>query len=76
MEAVLIHANSADLNKKHDVAFHLGIHCLSKYPFRGFQFTKGWPGNTEITNGPRREKTCFQGLWSGIAQSNVLKYIY
>ena len=22
-------------------AFHLGHHCLSKYPFRGFLYTKG-----------------------------------
>ena len=22
-------------------AFHLGLHCLKKYPFRGFQFTNG-----------------------------------
>ena len=21
-------------------AFHLGLHCLPKYPFRGFQYTK------------------------------------
>ena len=25
----------------HFVAFHLGVHCLQKYPFRGFQYTKG-----------------------------------
>ena len=25
----------------HYAAFHLGLHCLSKYPFRGFQNTKG-----------------------------------
>ena len=24
----------------HYAAFHLGLHCLSKYPFRGFQCTK------------------------------------
>ena len=23
-------------------AFHLGLHCLLKYPFRGFPFTKGY----------------------------------
>ena len=23
------------------VAFHLGLHCLPEYPFRGFQYTKG-----------------------------------
>ena len=25
----------------HYVAFHLGLHGLSEYPFRGFQYTKG-----------------------------------
>ena len=25
----------------HHAAFRLGLHCLSKYLFRGFQFTKG-----------------------------------
>ena len=24
------------------LAFHLGLHCLSKYPFRGFLYTKGY----------------------------------
>ena len=77
MKAVFILANSADLDEmQHNAAFHLGIHFLSKYPYRGFQFTKGWPGNNEITNGHRREKTCFQGLWQGNAQSSLLSYIY
>ena len=25
----------------HYAEFHLGLHCLTKYPFRGFQYTKG-----------------------------------
>ena len=25
---------------QHYAAFHLGLHCLPKYPFRGFQYTK------------------------------------
>ena len=25
----------------HYAAFHLGLHCLPKYPFRGFWYTKG-----------------------------------
>ena len=30
-------ANSSDLDEiQHDVAFHLGLHCLPKYSFRGF----------------------------------------
>ena len=24
----------------HDAAFHQGLHCLPKYPFRGFWYTK------------------------------------
>ena len=35
-------ANSADPDEMLQyVAFHLGLHCLQKYPLRGFQFTKG-----------------------------------
>ena len=31
-------ANGADPDEMpHCVAFHLGLHCLPKYPFRGFQ---------------------------------------
>ena len=34
--------NSEDPDERpHTAAFHLGFHCLSKYPFRGFQCTKG-----------------------------------
>ena len=77
MKAVLISANSADPDEmQHYAAFHLGLRCLSKFPFRGFQFTKGWPGNTRITNGPRRKIARFQGLWPGNAQSGLLSYIY
>ena len=39
---ILTLANSANPDKmQHYAAFHLGIYCLSKYPFRGFQYTKG-----------------------------------
>ena len=35
-------ANSVDLDEmQHHAAFHLGLHCLPKYLFRGFQYTKG-----------------------------------
>ena len=35
-------ANSADPDEMpHDAAFHLDIHCLSKYPFRGFWSKQG-----------------------------------
>ena len=35
-------ANSADLDEMlHYVAFHLGLHCLPKYQFRGFLSKKG-----------------------------------
>ena len=38
----LILAKSEDIDKKkqHDAAFHLGLHCLPKYQFRGFEYTK------------------------------------
>ena len=36
----LVSANSADPDEMpHYVAFHLGLHCLSKYPFSGFHST-------------------------------------
>ena len=39
---VLVVANSADPDEMpHYAAFHLGLHCLPKYPFRGFQKGKG-----------------------------------
>ena len=35
-------ANSADPDEMQQfVAFHLGLHCLQKYPFTGFHSTKG-----------------------------------
>ena len=38
---VFILANSADPDEMpHYAAFHLGLHCLPKYPFEGFQPTK------------------------------------
>ena len=41
---VLTLANSADPEKMpHHAAFYLGLHWLSKYQFRGFEYTKG-PG--------------------------------
>ena len=42
MKAVSTLANSANPNEmQHYVSFHLGLHCLPKYPFRGFQKNKG-----------------------------------
>ena len=42
LEVVLILAKSADSGEiKHYAAFHLGLHCLPKYPFRGFQYMYG-----------------------------------
>ena len=36
LKNVFILANSADPDKMpHDVAFHLGLHCLTKYLFTG-----------------------------------------
>ena len=35
-------ANNANLDEMQCyAAFHLGLHCLPKYPFRGFQYMKG-----------------------------------
>ena len=40
-KTILILANSADTDEmQHNAAFHLGLHYLSKYPFRGYQYTK------------------------------------
>ena len=42
LKIILILAKSADPDEiLHYVAFHLDIHCLLKYPFRGFQYTMG-----------------------------------
>ena len=42
LKVVLILANSADPDEiQRYAAFHLCLHCLFKYPFRGFQHTKG-----------------------------------
>ena len=42
LEIVLILANSEDPDEmQHNAAFHLGLHCLTKYPFRGFQKIRG-----------------------------------
>ena len=39
---VLFLASSEDPDEmQHDAAFHLVLHCLPKYSFRGFQNTKG-----------------------------------
>ena len=42
LKVVSILANSADPDEmQHYAAFHLGLHCLPKYPLSGFQHTKG-----------------------------------
>ena len=39
---VLILVNRTDTDEVQDyAAFHLGLHYLPKYPFRGFQYTMG-----------------------------------
>ena len=41
LTVVLILANSAEPDEmQHDAAFHLGLHCLQKYLFRGFQYER------------------------------------
>ena len=38
----MVIANSAESDEmQHNAGFHLDLHCLPKYPFRGFQDTKG-----------------------------------
>ena len=34
-------ANSKDIDKMQHATFHLCLYCLQKYPFSGFQYTKG-----------------------------------
>ena len=42
LKIVLVLANSADPDEmRYYAAFHLDLHCLPKYLFRGFQNTKG-----------------------------------
>ena len=41
-EGCFILVNSAYPDEmQHHAVFHLGLHCLPKYPFQGFQYTKG-----------------------------------
>ena len=47
MEFALV--NSVDPDEMpHLAAFHLGLHCLPKYPFRAFQVSKGLSGCENI----------------------------
>ena len=42
MYVALILANSEDPDEmQHHAAFHLGLQCLPKYTFWGFQYTRG-----------------------------------
>ena len=42
LKIVFVLANSVDLDEMpHYAAFHLGLHCLSKYAFRSHYNTKG-----------------------------------
>ena len=42
LEVVLILANGVDPDViQHYVVFHLVLHCLPNYPFRGFQYAQG-----------------------------------
>ena len=42
LKIVLMCANNADPDEmQHYATFHLGLHCLLKYPFKGFQYRKG-----------------------------------
>ena len=37
---------------QHNAAFHLGLHCLPKYPFRGFHYTCTDPESFVREGGP------------------------
>ena len=42
LKVILILANMTDPDEmQHYAAFHLGLHYLPKYQFRGFEYTKG-----------------------------------
>ena len=42
VKIVFVLMNSVDLDEMpHYVAFYLNLHCLPKYLFKGFQYTKG-----------------------------------
>ena len=42
LEECFILTNSADTDEMlHSLASHLDLHCLLKYPFKGFPYTKG-----------------------------------
>ena len=42
LKIVFILANSEDPDEmQHSAAFHLGLQCLPKNPFGGFQYTEG-----------------------------------
>ena len=57
LKVVLILPNSADPDEmQHYAAFHLGLHCLSKYQFRGFQHTKGLQFKKEFLSKQRKKK--------------------
>ena len=43
LRIVFILENSADPDEmQYSAAFHLGLHCFSQYPFRGFQQINGY----------------------------------
>ena len=55
LKIVSIITNSVDPDEmQHYAAFHLGLHCLTKYPFRGFQYT--------FTKGPLSKNTFLKHL--------------
>ena len=41
----------------HYAAFHLGLHYLPKFPFRGFQYAKGQKGFVTVKNGFQNFRT-------------------
>ena len=56
MKIIFILAKSAGPDEmQHIMAFHLGLHCLPKYPLKGFQYTKGKRSFSYF------KKSCFKG---------------
>ena len=70
LKVVFIIANSVDPDEmQQNAAFHLGLHCLPKYPFRGFQYT--------------RVKECFYAYafsikisWAGLFKESYVFFIF
>ena len=41
LKIIFTFTNSVDPDEMHNAAFHLGLHCLQNYSFKGFPVYKG-----------------------------------